>query len=109
MVVKSGAKAALGLVNQTAPTGGVWNYQGFAIDIATTSDNANTTNPTKYLKDDGTEATVIADYARAIYSSGTFKNDGTTLLARALLTSQQIQQHPIHSQRMTLAIILYVL
>ena len=85
MVVKSGAKAALGMVNQTAPTGGVWNYQGFAIDIATTSDNANTTNPTKYLKDDGTEATVIADYARAIYSSGTFKNDGTTLLARGVV------------------------
>ena len=85
MVVKSGAKAALGMVNQTAPTGGVWNYQGFAIDIATTSDNANTTNPTKYLKDDGTEATAIADYARAIYSSGTFKNDGTTLLARGVV------------------------
>ena len=85
MVIKSGAKAALGMVNQTAPTGGVWNYQGYAIDIATTSDNANTTNPTKYLKDDGTEATAIADYARAIYSSGTFRNDGTTLLARGVV------------------------
>jgi len=85
MVIKSGAKAALGMANKTAPTGGVWNYQGYAIDIATTSDNANTTNPTKYLKDDGTEATVIADYARAIYSSGPFKNDGTTLLARGVV------------------------
>jgi len=85
MVIKSGAKAALGMVNQTAPTGGVWNYQGYAIDIATTSDNANTTNPTKYLKDDGTEATVVADYARAIYSAGTFRNDGTTLLARGVV------------------------
>jgi hypothetical protein len=86
LLFKSGAKAAFGKANQAAPTGGVWNYQGFAIDIATTSDNANTTNPTKYLKDDGSEATEYADIAKATYSSGTLKNDGSTLFARGVVS-----------------------
>ena len=85
MLIKAGAKAAFGKANQPAPTGGVWNYQGFAIDAATTSDNANTTNPTKYLKADGTEATDYSDIAKAIYSSGSFKNDGSTLFVRGVV------------------------